>query len=294
MKKLLLFIFVPFILNAMNDGQSKSAAPVALNVMDSQSQEASSTYGQLGRPEYRSSLTLNTFDSPITAEQKDLLEKILTFKHVYHNDVTSTNCFMIPLILGTTTLCLGFMMFSLMKLVGRNQEEKEAGFIVCGGLMTIAAAFASIPGALWIKAACKNSKAVKIFQQYIKDGLALGLGNNADALAKLLEDGFKGQSLCSDQCVTCLNQRKVCDQCFQAAKTARQRETTEQKICAKCWNSVCSRCPTCKSKRENALKDYIIQHLALNVDRNDINIDTLICYLNAILKKQSDNAQTAV
>ena len=161
--------------------------------------------------------------------------------------------------------------------------------------MAIGAVAACILCTKKIKEYLNEANSDKIFKQYLKEGLKLELGTISGALEELLENGFKGQSLClSNKCIACQNKRKECIHCCEIAQKALPTENSDQKICLNCWNSICSRCTTCKLMRDKAIQEYLIQHLQLAVECNQKNFDSLRSYLQAILKKQSDTAQTAV
>ena len=109
MKKLMLFIFVPFMLNGMEHQYQATLTPG----------------GQLVRPVFISTSKLTTLNGVIiTADQKKLLEKILTYKKFDRSQQECTG-----LIISFITACFIAGPIPLLCSFSDNCRDRQAAFI---------------------------------------------------------------------------------------------------------------------------------------------------------------------
>jgi len=287
MKKLMfmLFVFVPFTLNAMEQTQPQPA-PIMLNTIENQSRP-------LLQPEFISSTHLPILNPQLSEAQRKLIENILSHKHFERSKAAYYSSW------GCGLMGASFSAIGTLALISLAFNDWGAQIIRNGGsAFTAIGAFCFIiMSAILIKQACDRAKANREFNQLLQEGQNLELTAIAQSMAEILEKGYQGQPLCTETCSICIALRKDCPKCG-AASNQLAYESGEHKVCTACWNKVCKNCSKCRFMRDDAIRNYlhdaIATQLGHNTDLVQIDIEKIINYMKELLKKQSNAAQDIV
>lgn len=272
--------------------------PIASNAMDNKVQATLTSVGHLSKPEFISSAKFRKFKCTITPAQKEILENVLMFKSIDRKGIidlndTEAEALSVSSFLALPSLELG--LFVVLAVLAGNDEAYRKAYellVPYGLIMPIIAATILVQN--YIRHSCRKTKSDRIFKQYIAQGQQCGLGAIAESLVELLEHGSKGQTLCLATCNACSTKRKECLHCSDFYSKLVGTGNSEQKICTHCWENICSRCEICSTQRQDDRISLMTSKLDLAVDRKCIDIHTLDCYLQAIIKKQVEYAKYAV
>lgn len=289
MKKLTLFIFVPFMLNAMENQPQQQLTQTKPSIANDDQSQSLLTEDQQASADYVSSFRLPTLNLHMTAEQRKLIENIVNFKQF---ELPKSLFFLGPVSSGC----------SLVGLLGLISSAFDNGlnyqFSLIGGslFMSIGTISGAVAGAIAIKAAVDRSKAKNLYKQYLQEGHDLGLETVARSISDVLKRGFKSQPICNLKCQDCMALRTKCSKCCPTDQYC-LTQNWEQKICRSCWKTKCKNCSTCKVMRTDAILEYvedcIKKELTSNGANNHIDIEPFVGYMHALLEKQSDQTQSS-
>lgn len=271
--------------------------PLMINAMENKKQALLNFDGRIIIPDYISSAKLAPFNCPITKTQRELFEKVLVHKY-YHLDTHEGSCCQITgYFVFFAWLLYGAEIAVILSLVNGNplHDTSAAAKVMWNiTLLPTAAVFAAWLAARLYESIAKKPRANRLYLQYLKDGKELGLGSSAKAILDLLDDGYKGQILCNDTCETCTHKRKECVQCSEFYTRPNPIDNSAHKICRNCWDATCAGCTLCKEMRNKDRCELLMKQLGSTIDRKEVNFDSLRLYLQAIMKKQSEDARVAV
>ncbi len=278
-------------LNAMNQQSQLQLTQINLGGANDDQSQSLLTDCQQATADYVSNVRAPDLNIHMTDDQRKLVEKVVNYKQF---EYPKSLFFLGPISLGSSLVGMLGLISSVLD-SGLNHQ-----FSLIGGSIFMALGIGSgaIASAITIKAAINRSKATKLYKQYLQDGHDLALEPIAQSISDVLKKGFKGQPLCSRECAECLKQRNNCSKCCQADSQNANNHHWEQKICRSCWKNVCRNCATCKIMRIDTILDYvqnwIIKELNVNISSDQLDIEMIINYMNELLEKQSDAAQTIV
>jgi hypothetical protein len=237
-----------------------------------------------------SSEKLPIFECKINCQQQKILKKVLIYNDFYRGSFEMHE-------LSAQVCCcasiLGLMIAGGMTIYAASENNKRLIMpVLLSWIGSLLPTMVFLVGA--VRHACRKKQAHNVFQRYLLQGQHSGLGAVAAPLVDLLDNGCKGHFLCYELCYACARKRLECSICrnFYTLPNG----AVNRNICRDCWTTKCLKCSTCSRQRDLDRFDVLRSQLdpCPQIDMHNNNLKLLKCYLQALMKKQSKEAEFAV
>lgn len=271
MKKIIIMALLPMVANCMD-------SKVAL----------STRQGLCNRQEYVASTQFYPFNVFIGPAQRSLIKDVLN-----HNEVMDLyygkyqDVFMCIAACTSMVIIVSSMIFALDHYMGG--KNSAAQFVSAAVLIPIAAVSAAQLMPMY-----RRNREHELSCLFLKEGHRLQLGQVAQAITDMLDNGFKNQIMCRHSCQACSTKRKECAKCADFYGKFRASDLSERVLCHDCWYNVCARCLICKSMRDSDRYKHLAHKLGLHDSPRPAEIDYLKSYLQIFIRQQNKKAETSV
>lgn len=235
-----------------------------------------------------SSLKLQPFTCNITPKQREVIENVLRHKEEYADACCRCNSALAAASCVSLLSWVAILSLAVVDVAYYDGKMSETPFLCLVGSLVM-------PWPLLIAHnGIRMARASNVYQGYLKQGKECGLGQHAGSIIELLDNGYKNQKLCDGTCSACNTKRGLCGYCRQLYNAPDGWLAREKTVCNNCWQSMCSRCTVCKKSRKSKRKKLLVNELGLSSYSLTCDFKGLQRFLQAIMKKQSEDAQSAV